>query len=302
MKKNTKGAFGILAVATGLTVLVAGCGAASPNPTTSPAANNTAQTQTNTPATNNSTTTKTVTPAATLKTQSVSLTILPGGRLGPDGKMHDTYTNPNFTVVQGVPVKLTVYNYDTGNHTMTNSALGLNLQAKPSAKNGVPGVTTVTFTPTKAGDFKWQCMDPCDGGNADWSMAHVGYMEGVIHVVPFQQKQYIYLTIKDGLQYASADGKMHDSYSPASFSVQAGIPVQVTVENFDTGEHSFTSPALGVNQIFKGASKEGVPSETTFTFTPSKAGQYHWQCVIQCDGNGWAMSHDGYMSGTVTVE
>lgn len=284
--------------------ILAGCGTvAQTNPTTNPTQSNSTQSNT-TQSTSPSNTTSPASSDATnvaLKTQSVSLTILPGGRLGSDGKMHDTYTNPNFTVVQGVPVKLTVYNYDSGNHTLTNSDLGLNLQAKPSPKNGVPGVTTVTFTPTKAGDFKWQCMDPCDGENNDWSMTQVGYMEGTIHVVPFQDKQYIYLTIKDGLQYASADGKLHDSYSPASFTVQQGIPVQVTVENFDTGKHSMTSPTLGLNQVMAGATKEGVPATTTFTFTPTKTGTFQWNCVIQCDGNGWAMSHMGYMEGDITV-
>lgn len=283
-------------IATALTAAVlAGCGTATqPNPSTSPT-----QTLTNSSQSTGSDTA----PQTTLKTQSVSLTVLPGGRLGPDGKMHDTFTNPNFTVVEGVPVTLTVYNYDSGSHSITNSALGLNLQAKPSPKNGVPGVTTVTFTPSKAGNYTWQCIDPCDGQNGGWSMSHVGYMEGVIHVVPFQDKQYIYLTIKDGLQYAAADGKLHDSYSPADFTVQEGIPVVVTVENFDTGSHSLTAPGLGLNQVMKGAVKAGDPTDTTFTFTPSKTGEFQWNCIIPCDGsaNGWAMSHNGYMAGDINV-
>lgn len=179
--------------------------------------------------------------------------------------------------------------------------LGLNLQAIGSPKSGVPGVTSVTFTPTKAGDFTWQCMDVCDGQSNGWAMTHLGYMEGVIHIVPFNAKQYVYLTIKDGLQYAAADGKLHDSFAPADFTVQEGIPVQVIVENFDTGQHSLTSPGLGLNQVMQGAKKEGVPTTTTFTFTPVKDGSFHWMCVIPCDGNGWAMTHDGYMMGNISV-
>jgi heme/copper-type cytochrome/quinol oxidase subunit 2 len=279
-------------------VVVAGCGAfTQQSNTTSPVIPTTSPTQ---PSTANGASA----PAATssvLKTQTVTLTVLPGGRLGPDGKMHDTFTDPNFTVVEGVPVKLSVYNYDSGSHSITNGDLNLNLQAKGFSKQGVPGVTSVTFTPTKTGDFKWQCVDPCDGQNQDWSMSHVGYMEGMIHVLPNNDKQYIYLTIKDGLQYAAADGKMHDSYSPANFTVQEGIPVQVTVENFDSGKHSMTAPGLGLNQVLQGAAKEGVPATTSFTFTPTKDGTFHWMCVIQCDGNGWAMTHDGYMAGNITV-
>ncbi|MCL6517881.1 cupredoxin domain-containing protein [Alicyclobacillus sp.] len=282
-------------------VILAGCGA---NTAQSSSATQTNPTTSPTQAVSNGTTNTNLSSQSespVLKSQTVTLTILPGGRLGPDGKMHDTYTDPDFTVVQGVPVTLTVYNYDGGSHTLTNSDLGLNLQAKGSTKKGVPAVTTVTFTPTKEGDFKWQCMDPCDGDNQDWAMTHEGYMQGTIHVVPYANKQYVYLTIKDGLQYASADGKRHDSYSPANLTVQQGIPVQVTVENFDTGQHSITAPDLNLNQVIQGAKKDGVPTTTTFTFTPEKSGTFHWLCTIQCDGNGWAMSHDGYMAGNITV-
>ena len=254
------------------------------------------------PASNNTTPiSKSVVPA--LKQQTIALTVLPGGRLGPDGKMHDTFSTPNFTVVQGVPVKLSVYNYDSGKHSITNGALHLNLVAKGSPKNGVPAVTTATFTPATAGKYVWQCMEPCDTENGGWSMTHLGYMKGTISVVPYGNKQYIYMMIKDGLQYAAADKKIHDSYSPANFTVQANIPVQATVENFDTGEHSFTDPTLNINKVFKAASKEGVPSVTIFTFTPKKAGQYGWRCIIPCDSesNGWAMNHNGYMMGNVIV-
>ncbi len=245
-----------------------------------------------------------VTPVAIkLQQQNIALTVLPGGRLGSDGKMHDTFTTPNFTVVQGVPVNLSVYNYDGGEHSITNSALHLNLVAKGSPKNGVPAVTTARFTAAKAGKYVWQCTKACDGQNGGWAMTHMGYMKGTITVVPYANRQYIDAMIKDSLHYAAADKKLHDSYSPASFTVQEGIPVQMTVENFDTGNHSLTDPALGLNKVFKGASKVGVPSVTTFTFTPKQVGRTTWRCVIPCDGqnNGWAMSHNGYMMGTMTV-
>jgi hypothetical protein len=33
-----------------------------------------------------------------------------------------------------------------------------------------------------------------------------------------------------------------------------------------------------------------------------KPGVYHWWCVMPCDdAHGWAMQHDGYMAGTITV-
>lgn len=240
--------------------------------------------------------------ATARKTQSVALTVLPGGRLGSDGKLHDVVTNADFTVVQGVPVKLTVYNYDGGKHSITDTTLGFSLQAKGSPKNGVPGVTTLTFVPKRIGNTTWQCMDTCDSEQDGWAMVHDGYMKGTVHVVPnTTKKQFVYLTIKDGLQYSASDKQLHDSYSPASFTVKAGIPVQVRVENYDTGQHSLTSSGLNINPIFAGAKKAGVPSISTFTFVPKATGKFSWQCIIPCDGDGWAMTHKGYMSGTIIV-
>lgn len=75
---------------------LAGCGT---NANQSALSNQAGPTQAST---NGSSTTSETT--VSLKTQNVSLTVLPGGRLGPDGKMHDTVTDPNFTLVEGVPV------------------------------------------------------------------------------------------------------------------------------------------------------------------------------------------------------
>lgn len=234
--------------------------------------------------------------------QNIALTILPGSHLGPDKKLHDSFTQADFNVVAGVPVTVTVYNYDSGNHSFTSSSLHMNVTLKGSAKTGVPGVTTFKFTP-KAGNYGWECVLPCDGQNKAWAMSHDGYMKGTVHALANKDQQFVYLTVKDGLQFAAADKKIHDSFEPANFTVQAGIPVHVTVVNYDSGEHSLTSPALGLNKVFPGAAKKGAPGVTSFTFTPQKPGSYHWRCMIPCDGGptGWAMFHNGYMSGTITV-
>lgn len=95
------------------------------------------------------------------------------------------------------------------------------------------------------------------------------------------------------------DGKWHDAYLPADFSVQTGQKVTVTVYNYDEGQHSFTSSSLGVDQTIAGGSATH-PSKTTFTFTaPSEAGEYEWFCDFPCDP--WAMTHKGFMRGEVTV-
>ncbi|EJY54429.1 metallophosphoesterase [Alicyclobacillus hesperidum URH17-3-68] len=276
-------------VAAALLVMgVAGCGTAGPASPNAPAVSNSGSTT--------NTTTK-------LSMQTVALTVLPGSRLGADGKLHDTVTNPNFTVVKGVPVKLSVYNYSANQYTLVNTMLGLRLHIAAAPRQGVPMISTITFTPTTEGAFSWRCTASVDGHLDRWALNHQGFMEGIMHVVPYQNKQYIYLAIKDGLHYAAADGKLHDSYSPADFTVQKGIPVQVTVENFDTGSHSLTDPGLGINEVFTGASGAGTPSETTFTFTPNKTGTFPWSCIIACDtgAGGWAMMHNGYMMGDISV-
>jgi plastocyanin len=98
--------------------------------------------------------------------------------------------------------------------------------------------------------------------------------------------------------------RTHDAYIPASLTATAGRQVIVTVYNLDTSPHSFTAPGLGLNAIVPGAKAQGLQGVATFSFTPSKAGTYHWKCILPCDNGGanaWAMTHDGYMAGTITV-
>lgn len=112
------------------------------------------------------------------------ITILPGMKLGPDGKLHDAFSPATLRVTQGQQVDVTVYNYDNMKHSFTSSALGVNEQLNPSPKNGEPGVTHFTFVANRAGTFTFECVDPCDMSNGGWSMAHQGYMIGSVTVAP----------------------------------------------------------------------------------------------------------------------
>jgi plastocyanin len=105
------------------------------------------------------------------------------------------------------------------------------------------------------------------------------------------------------------DSKHHDTFDPADFSVKLGSPVKLVFLSEDPGTHSFTAGELGINVIVNGG-KPGQPTTTTYTFTPKKAGQFRWFCVIPCDddAHGWAMTadtkgagKDGFMAGYVTV-
>jgi plastocyanin len=95
------------------------------------------------------------------------------------------------------------------------------------------------------------------------------------------------------------EGTWHDAFLPADFSVKPGSVVHVTVYNYDEGEHSFTSSSLGTN-VTIAAGSEAEPAVTTFTFrAPEEAGRYAWLCALPCDP--WAMSHNGFMRGYVSV-
>jgi uncharacterized cupredoxin-like copper-binding protein len=95
-----------------------------------------------------------------------------------------------------------------------------------------------------------------------------------------------------------SDGKWHDAFLPANFTVLAGVPVKVTIYNYDDMPHSFTSSTLHLNKVIAKGS-ETAPSKTTFTFTAPKAGKFLWWCALPCDS--YSMSHVGFMRGYVNV-
>src|SRR2546421_12026433 len=100
------------------------------------------------------------------------------------------------------------------------------------------------------------------------------------------------------------DHMMHDSFTPADLTAPAGEKIIVTVINYDTGWHSFTAPSLHLNVLIPRARRSGVPAVQVFSFTVHRAGVYRWHCMQPCDdaARGWAMAHQGYMAGTITIE
>jgi nitrous oxide reductase len=106
--------------------------------------------------------------AATVE-RTVYLTVSPGIKPAPDGKLHDAFSVTNFTVRAGQPVKLVINNTDNGDHSITAMAAGVNIVVRP-------GMHTYTLLVHKQGRFEWMCTFPCD----PYSMAHVGYMRGYI--------------------------------------------------------------------------------------------------------------------------
>ena len=107
------------------------------------------------------------------------------------------------------------------------------------------------------------------------------------------------------------DGQLHDAFTPCNFTVYANQVVNLTVMNFDSAEHSFTSPALNVNFALPPSNTTGLPEISHFQFTESNVGVYRWYCNYPCDtdAGGWAMTTGsdgqpgqiGFMGGFVTV-
>ena len=116
---------------------------------------------------------------STNKVQYVSMVMNAGYKLGTDGKLYDAATPGDITVKAGQPVVLTVYNFDDSNHTVTNKDLNLNLNVVGSKSKGTPSISTVQFTPAKAGNYMWMCTIGCDS----YSMSHNGFMMGHINVI-----------------------------------------------------------------------------------------------------------------------
>jgi plastocyanin len=98
--------------------------------------------------------------------------------------------------------------------------------------------------------------------------------------IPAARTEAVKLAFKSGTEHGKRgpDGKWHDAYLPANFTVHAGDKVTVTVYNYDDMPHSFTSATLNSSQMINQripAGAENAPSETTFTFTaPAKTGRY----------------------------
>ena len=99
----------------------------------------------------------------------VYLSVTPGIKPGPDGKLHDAFSVSDFQVHAGHPIKLVINNTDTVPHSITSPDAGVNILVRP-------GTHSYTLLVRKNGRFQWYCMQPCD----PYSMSHAGYMRGYI--------------------------------------------------------------------------------------------------------------------------
>ena len=136
----------------------------------------------------------TTTSATSPPTANADVTLIVQGSwvLGPDGNLHDAFAPCNFTVYAGQIVNLTVMSYDSGEHSFTSPALGVNFQILPTNTTGVPAISHFQFTAPSAGAYRWYCSYPCDTDAGGWAMTtgsdgqpdQIGYMGGYVTVLP----------------------------------------------------------------------------------------------------------------------
>jgi plastocyanin len=109
------------------------------------------------------------------------------------------------------------------------------------------------------------------------------------------------ILVKSDAEHAKKgpDGKWHDAFLPAYPSVKAGRTTRLSFVNYDSGPHSMVAPGLNLN-VTVPAAKGSVPGRVTVLLkAPAKAGRYDWWCGSPCDT--WAMTHNGYMRGSIVV-
>ena len=143
---------------------------------------------------------------------------------------------------------------------------------------------------------------PTAGSVSTMPMGSNGAATPAAAATPAVAPQSVSMSFKADDEHAKKgpDGTWHDAALPAIYTVHAGAVVTVTLYNYDGSPHSFTAPSLGVDQVVPSGSITN-PSQVTVKFTaPAKAGRYEWWCKFPCDP--WAMTHNGYMRGYVTVQ
>lgn len=122
--------------------------------------------------------------------------------------------------------------------------------------------------------------------------------------------------IPGSITMSGVDSQMHDAILPSSWVVKKGQTFTLTAINYDGGQHSITSPALGLNFVIAAGkenptTKKVTPTTTTTTFVAAKAGDFHWYCAFPCDGpthlgmeikgnNG--RGYDSIMAGEIVVQ
>lgn len=102
---------------------------------------------------------------------------------------------------------------------------------------------------------------------------------GVMNATPAAPTKYAHLTLSVmPPNYQPVGGSQHAVFAPTNFTVHQGQIVNVTVLNYGPSPDSFSSPGLGVNFVFNGATPEGLPSVSHFQFIANSTGVFEFWC------------------------
>lgn len=192
-----------------------------------------------------------------------------------------------FAAIFTMLVMVSYQNSQTGNEWLTESGAAVTGMAAPqSSSHGMSaaGMSAMQMSSSSApAQTSGSPAQIAGAGAATGSNVHA--IRLVVDPLPLGGKR-------------GPDGKVHDAFVPAGFTMKLGATYKVTVLNYDDMPHTWTSPALGVNAWIPTGSKSS-PSRTTFVIHPTSTGTFAWYCATPCDS--YSMSHDGYMRGHVTV-
>lgn len=171
---------------------------------------------------------------------------------------------------------------------------------KPSMTEIAFGIATIAMAGTLAGCGGTRPRSAVNGGQTyvATTMPLAAADRIASEAIPAKD---VTLVVKSDEEHArkGPEGEWHDAFLPARVAARPGQRVNVTVYNYDEGEHSFTAPTIGLNVTLAGGSAK-APRRTTFSFVaPKRSGSYEWFCIFPCDP--WAMGRADYMHGYVVV-
>ncbi|SRR6266487_2529296 len=153
-------------------------------------------------------------------------------------------------------------------------------------------------------------LSGCGSGSTNGAVTG-GSLSGVTKAAgPRVTIHYKVVAPDSDLARTGPDGQKHDTFWAVDpTTAHVGDRVTIVVDNYDDMMHGMFFPELGITKMIA-AGEDDQPTQTTFSFTATRAGTFRWYCPVPCDtDNGqWAMKadgagpgQDGFMAGTVTV-
>jgi hypothetical protein len=78
------------------------------------------------------------------------------------------------------------------------------------------------------------------------------------------------------------EGEKQDAFTVTEFSVRAGQPRELRIDNTDTVPHSITAPEGGINIVI-------MPGTHTYTLLAKQTGRFLWFCTSDATNGRWSI-------------